>query len=328
MIALVAACRAREQTAVADRSHALNLPATTAWSAAIMPHDDYLYAAPVYLHLLGGLQARHWVLIGVCHACRRSGVRDRLIFDSFASWCVAGDTIPVATSLRADLQAALTPTEFSIDNTQHAAEHSLEALLPWLRTAVLDADIVPILVSGMSWPRMQQLADRLASALAATCRRRTWLPGRDIGILISADAVHYGCEAWGERGGYHPFGCDATGHVAARIQDITLAEATLAGPLTDQGLARFTALVWDPAHPAYPYRITWCGLYSIPFGLATAARLQADLELPVLHGHLLRYGDSLSDQRLQLSGTNLGVTAPNTVTHWVGYVALGYAPRK
>jgi hypothetical protein len=103
-----------------------------------------------------------------------------------------------------------------------------------------------------------------------------------------------------------------------------LAEATLAGPLSDDGLARFVRLVWDPEHPEYPYRITWCGLYSIPFGLATAARLQAALGEPPLEGHLLRYGDSLSEGRLSLPRTELGVTAPSSPAHWVGYAAVGY----
>jgi hypothetical protein len=97
--------------------------------------------------------------------------------------------------------------------------------------------------------------------------------------------------------------------------------------LDDGRATDFIHRVWDPEnpeYPAYPYRITWCGLYSIPFGLTTAANLQAMLGGPQLQGHFLRYGDSVSDGRLEVPGTKLGVTAPNTLAHWVGYPALVY----
>lgn len=328
MRALLAALAAREDSAVAARRAALGLAGDDAWVAAIVPHDDYVYAGPTAFHVLPGLRAKRWVLFGVCHACRRLGVRDRLLFDDAAAWRVGGEEAPVDAALRARLLARLGPDDAAVAADRHAAEHSLEALVPWLRAAVPDAAFVPILVPGMSWERLLALADRLATALAAECREEGWLPGRDLGLLISADAVHYGCEGWGTGGGYHPFGCDAAGHAAGVAQDVTLAQATLAGPLTDDGLVRFARLVWKPGDPQEPYLITWCGLYSIPCGLAVAARLQTALGGEPLVGHLLRYGDSVTDGRLPLAGTRLGVTAPASLAHWVGYPALGYLPRR
>lgn len=329
MAALLAAVRGREQAAVEARRADLGLAPGDAWVAAVMPHDDYLYAGPTCLHLLPGLKADRWLLFGVCHACRRLGVRDRLIFDESEAWSAGGVEMAVDRDLRARLLAALGPEAAGADAARHADEHSLEGLVPWLGAAAPDARIVPILVPGMEWPRLRELSSRLAAALAEVCRERGWVPGRDVGILVSADAVHYGCEGWGPGGGHAPFGCDEAGHAAAVARDATLAEATLAGPLTADGLADFVRLVWNPAHPDYPrepYRITWCGLYSIPFGLLAAADLQAALGLPPLLGHLLRYGDSVTDGRLEVAGTRLGVTAPNTLRHWVGYPALGYVP--
>lgn len=328
MRALLAALAAREDSAVAARRAALGLAVGDAWIAAIIPHDDYVYAGPTAFHVLPGLRAGRWLLFGVCHACRRLGVRDRLLFDDAAFWRVGGEDVPVEADLRARLLARLGPEDAVVAADRHAAEHSLEALVPWLRAAVPDAAFVPVLVPGMSWERLLALADRLAVALAEECRGEGWLPGRDLGLLISADAVHYGCEGWGAGGGYHPFGCDAAGHAAGVAQDVTLAQATLAGPLTDDGLERFARLVWKPGDPQEPYLITWCGLYAIPCGLAVAARLQAAVGGEPLTGHLLRYGDSVTDGRLPLAGTRLGVTAPATLAHWVGYPALGYLPRR
>jgi AmmeMemoRadiSam system protein B len=323
--AMLAASQASEAVAVTTRRAELGLSPDQPFPVAVMPHDDYLYAGRVDMHLLPGLQAPRWLLIGVCHACRRLGVRDRLLFDGYAAWRVAGERVPVDAELRAELLAALGPDLAGVDDERQAAEHSLEAMLPWLRSAVPEASFVPVLVPGMSWERLETVAERLAGALAGICRTHDWTPGRDLGILISADAVHYGCTGWGDRG-YAPFGCEAAGHAAGRAQDITLAEATLAGPLNLDGLHRFARLVWDPAHPEYPYHITWCGLYSIPCGLAVAARLQELLGLPPLEGYLLRYGDSLTDGLDGLADCGLGVTAPRSLTHWVGYAALGYVP--
>ena len=284
--------------------------------AAILPHDDYLYAGRTAVHALPWLQAPRWVVIGVCHACRRVGVRDKLLLDDSAVWNVAGRDFPVDTDLRADLAARLGDrAEVSVE--RQAVEHSVEALLPWLDAAVDEPRFVSVLVAGMELDTLRDAASATAVALAAICR-----------ILISADAVHYGCEGWGG-GGYAPFGCDTAGHAAGRAQDLTLADATLAGPLTDAGVGAFVRMVWDPTHPEYPdypYRITWCGLYSIPFGLTVAMRLQEEMDAAPLTGTLLRYGDSVSDGRLELPDTRLGVTAPNTLDHWVGYATVVYTP--
>lgn len=293
--------------------------------AAILPHDDYVYAGRTAVHGLPYLQAKRWVVFGVCHACRRVGVRDRLLLDDSRAWRVAGREYAVDVDLRAQLAARL-GDRAEVSAERQAQEHSIEALLPWLGAAVDEPLFVPVLVSGMEMDTLREFAAAMAVALAEICRERGWVPGRDLGILISADAVHYGCEGWGGSG-YAPFGCDEAGHAAGRAQDLTLAEATLAGPLTDGSVTAFTRLVWDPSHPdypAYPYRITWCGLYSIPFGLTVAARLQEATGGAPLAGTLLRYGDSVSDGRLELPGTRLGVTAPNTLGHWVGYATVVY----
>ena len=321
MAAVLAASLAAEGLA-ADRTA---LPCV----AAILPHDDYLYAGRTAVQALPWLQAPRWVVIGVCHACRRVGVRDKLLFDDSDIWSVAGRDFTVDTELRADLASRLGDrAEVAVE--RQAVEHSVEALLPWLDAAVDEPSFVSVLVAGMEPETLREMASATATALAAICRERGWIPGRDLGILISADAVHYGCEDWGG-GGYAPFGCDAAGHAAGRAQDLTLAQATLAGPLTDAGVDSFIRLVWDPTHPDYPdypYRITWCGLYSIPFGLTVAMRLQEELGAAPLAGALLRYGDSVSDGRLELPATRLGVTAPNKLEHWVGYATVVYTPTR
>jgi hypothetical protein len=73
------------------------------------------------------------------------------------------------------------------------------------------------------------------------------------------------------------------------------------------------------------YRITWCGRFSIPFGLAVASRLTESMESRALAGTLLDYGTSVSEASLDVSDLRgLGATAPSNLHHWVGYAAIGY----
>ena len=73
------------------------------------------------------------------------------------------------------------------------------------------------------------------------------------------------------------------------------------------------------------YLITWCGRFSIPFGLNVTSRLTDTLESRSLQGRLLDYGTSVSEASLDVEGLDgLGVTAPNNLHHFVGYAAIGY----
>jgi len=295
-----------------------------AWTAAILPHDDHLYTGPTVVHTLDGLQAKRWIILGVCHACRREGVRDQLIFEDTDAWHVGGETIRAATLLRHSLRRQLGDYAV-IDDNRHAAEHSIEALVPWLRQARPDAQFVPVLVPGMSRERMAEVAAAFGQALADICDDAELVPGVDIGLLISADAVHYGCEGWGDRH-YDPYGCDEAGHAAGIARDVEICIENLSGEVTPESAWGFADAVWDESDPGYPYKITWCGVYSIPFGLLAMDAWMDAAELAPLVGTLLRYGDSVGDGRVVVDGTGLGVTAANTLGHWVGYPALGYAP--
>ena len=76
----------------------------------------------------------------------------------------------------------------------HDSEHSLEALVYWLKHARPDVEIVPIIVPAARLDRLSTLASRLAGALAATMEARDLKLGRDVAIAISTDGVHYGTD--------------------------------------------------------------------------------------------------------------------------------------
>jgi len=83
----------------------------------------------------------------------------------------------------------------------------------------------------------------------------------------------------------------------------------------------FGKVVADDYHE---YRITWCGRFSIPFGLAALSLLVETQHGTQPEGYLLRYGTTLDPGRSDPGVEGLGVTAPASLHHWVGFAALGY----
>ena len=49
--------------------------------AAICPHDDYLYAGPVYLHVMREVRAPVIIMFGVSHHARHMGIEGKLVFE-------------------------------------------------------------------------------------------------------------------------------------------------------------------------------------------------------------------------------------------------------
>jgi AmmeMemoRadiSam system protein B len=202
-------------------------------------------------------------------------------------------------------------------------EHSIEALTHWLKYYNPDAEIIPICVPYMKWERTQELAKSLSTALAGKIKAEGWKAGSDYAILISNDSSHYGDQDWGGKN-YAPFGCGVKGYLEATGRDIKLAGDYLAGQLSLDKLHKlFTALV-DEKDP-YTYLITWCGRFSIPFGLSVLADVSESPGGQPFSGIFLSYGTSvalgLMDEGIE---PPLQTTAPSNLHHWVGYLAMGF----
>lgn len=294
---------------------------TGPWVGALSPHDDHIYAGRVYVHVIPGVQARVVVLVGVAHRAWKWNVSDRLIFDAFDAW--RGPYGPIRVSpVRDKIVEALEPDDYLVSNEFHAEEHSVEGLLPFLQYYNRGVEIVPVLVPYMDWERTDELARKLAAVLARIAGERGWILGEDLAILISVDCVHYGDEGWGGKD-YAPFGTDGRGYDLAVARECDLVETHLAGPLRPEKLEALLLRLVNP-EDVHEYRITWCGRFSVPFGLDCLYHLTQEMGLPVPEGVLLRYGTSVELGRLPLDEVGLGVTAPVSLHHWVGYAALGY----
>jgi AmmeMemoRadiSam system protein B len=258
----------------------------------------------------------------VFHKARAFDCRDKLVFDSFTAW--RGLRAPVKPSpLRDELIARLPAKDLVVDNNMQQVEHSVEAIVPWLQSYNPGVEIVSILVPYMQWNNVDRMSRDVSSALAAIMKEKKWVLGRDVAIIASSDAMHYGDADWG--GSNHAdFGTGPDGYVKAVERDHMLAETKLAGVVRRPALHEFLYTCVDSTD-VVQYKVTWCGRFSIPFVLDVASRLNETLTGHPLSGTLLDYGTSLSEVSLDLKAIpGLGATAPNNLHHWVGYAAIGY----
>jgi AmmeMemoRadiSam system protein B len=197
-------------------------------------------------------------------------------------------------------------------------------MIPFLQHFNRKASIVPVLVPYMPWERLEDLAQSMAQALAESMQERGLAPGKDVAILISSDSVHYGDEGWGGKS-FAEFGTDGAGYDKAVARDLNLVDDYLTGEVSPSKAKGFFRSVCAEDH--HEYRITWCGRFSIPFGLSTLHFLNAELGLPPAHGELLRYGTTLDPGRHDPGVSGLGVTAPANLHHWVGFASIGFMNR-
>ncbi len=307
---------------------AASLSEKTGWKedapliAAVCPHDDYYYAGRFYSLLLPHIRAKTVILFGVFHKARIFKMRDRLVFGSFRYW--HGPYGPVRVSpLRGEILQLLPKDDFVVDNDMQSAEHSVEAIVPFLQAYNKNVEIISILVPYMDWPTLDRLSGDVSRAVAEVIKKKKLKLGRDVAFICSTDAVHYGDAGWGGRN-FAPFGSGPDGHEQAAARDMQIIESCLLGRLTAGNLEKYLYTCVDSTDVSR-YLVTWCGRFSVPFGLKVAMETTSIIEKGVLTGTLLGYGTSVSEQSLDLELLpGMGPTAPNNFHHFVGYAAIGY----
>jgi MEMO1 family protein len=282
---------------------------------ALAPHDDYLYAGRVYRTVLPLVTAKTVIVIGVFHPYRKYRVRDRIVFDPYDAWRTPDGPVPVS-GIREELVAAMPKGDASVDAAAHDAEHSIEAEVFWLRHANPSVTIVPILAPATTFERVEEIAARLGDALAASMKKRGWKLGRDVAIVISADAVHYGPD-------FHqvPFGDGGIeAYTKAVARDREILTGPIAGPVSVEKIRTLYGTFVDPGDPD-TYRVSWCGRFSVPFGMLVLRQTAKALGVGDPVGMPLAYATSVGAPELRLRDVGLGDTAPANLYHFVGYPA-------
>ncbi len=318
---VVKLCREAEQQNLTANAQKYKLTPATNFIAGISPHDDYIYAGPVYIHLFPYIKAKRIIIFGVSHYARNWNVENTLVFDAFKQWRGPYGYVQVS-SVRHEILEKLPSSDYIISNPIEADEHSVEALIPWLQYFNRNVEIVSILAPYMRLGKLDSLASDLAAVLGEIIQKNNWQLGKDIAFLISNDCSHYGDQGWGGRN-FAPFGADCQGLQKGTERDRRIANETLCGILSTDKVNDFYSRVLDPTD-YLKYRIVWCGRYAIPFGTSTLVHLMHALQHKPLVGEYLRYGDSVELCELNVRHSGLGVTAPANLHHWVGYVAIGY----
>lgn len=297
----------------------INFP--NAWIAGILPHDDYIYAGQVYVHIMHNFKAKRVILFGVAHKAWKWKVENQLIFDNFKYWHGLYAPVPIS-NLREQILNSLPEDYYIVSNEYQSEEQSLEALIPFLQYYNRNVEIVSILVPYMNWERMDSLASSLSEVIGRMIRDNKWELGKDIGFLISTDCCHYGDQDWGGKN-YAPFGCDLLGYKKAIDREYDLIHNHLTGTTDPNRLNGLLYRLVDK-NDIHQYKITWCGRFSVPFGVDFLHRLTQYLKIQPLNGHLLRYDTSVSIGELPIREIGLGSTAPSNLHHWVGYCAMGF----
>lgn len=289
----------------------------------LSPHDDYLYAGRVYRRLLPAIVAKTVVIVGVLHKYRAfaaefEGREAPLIYDPRRAWRSPDGELALSP-LGKEALASLPTGEALASAEMEDAEHSVEAVAYWLRHSRPDLEILPLLVPKAPFPRLELLARELGAALSREMELRSLALGRDLVVLVSSDAVHYGADF-----GYAPFGPGGEAALAeARRVDRGLLSGPLSGPIgRGSALAFFEACV-DPER-LDAYRHTWCGRFALPFGLLLMAELAARAGREPPLGRALAYATTIDAPELPGRAFGLGTTAPANSSHFVGLPAALY----
>ena len=196
--------------------------------AGISPHDDYLYAGPVYYRLFKRIKAKEVVIFGVTHSSVRKALgdpREKLIFDNYADWIGPYKKVKIS-KLREYLKEKLDKKRYITNNEAHRLEHSIEGMVSFLQYFVRDVRITPIMVTGMKFETMDRIAGELALVIASYIKKNNFKIGEDIFFLISADANHYG-KAFDNI----PYGEDEKAHRLGTERDKKIADTFLGGEM-------------------------------------------------------------------------------------------------
>lgn len=294
----------------------------TIFKAVIAPHDDYTYAGYLYPLALQNIKAKTVILFGVAHKAKNFGLENQLIFDSYTHWSGPYGKIKVS-SLREEIIAQMPKAIYQVNDSMQKAEHSVEAEIPFLQYYNPKIEIISILVPYMSFATIDSLSGHLVKALAVVLQKNKLEWGKDVAIVISADAVHYGNEDWGGRD-FAFYGADSAGYKKAVEHEYEIMNTCFADGLNVPKIKSFTEFTVKKDNYK-EYNWTWCGRYSVPMGLLTAFHLSEELKMGTLQGKVLGYETSLSNKHILVKDLgSLGTTAISTIKHWVGYPAVGF----
>lgn len=297
------------------------LDGNTAFRMVICPHDDYTYAGFLYESILPHIKAKTVIIFGVAHKARKFNVEQKLVFDSFDEWEEPYGNLKIS-SLREEMMKNLPSQDYIVHDSLQQAEHSVEAIIPFLQYYNRNVQIISILIPAMNFDMMKKYAMDLAKDIHLIIRKNKLKWGEDIALVISNDAVHYGDEDWGGKN-YAMYGCSAEGYEKAVSHENEIISNSLLPPLDTASIHQFFNSTVQPENWR-EYKWPWCGRYSVPFGLLTGMYLSQLSGEKIPEGIKMGYSTSIAQKPLPVEDLIMGKTAIANLHHWVGYAAIGY----
>ncbi|MFC2134007.1 AmmeMemoRadiSam system protein B [Bacteroidota bacterium] len=288
--------------------------------AGIVPHDDFLYSGRISFPLFKLIKTKEVVIFGVTHGAVRRAVGDPqniLILDNFDQWTGPYGNINIS-SLREIVKRKLDSDYYIVNDNAQMLEHSIGSLLPYLQHYNPKIKITSIMVTKVSFDRMEEISDQLSKIISEYIASNDLEFGEDIFFLFSNDANHYGDDF-----NNSPYGIDAAAHKKATDNDRRIAKECFAGVINKDKIVKFTEELW-PELGKSDYPPLWCGRYPITFGLLTTTKVIQLLTSGSLTGQIFGYSDTFTEQVLPVKGTSMGITAPFSLKHWVGFLSVGF----
>ena len=282
------------------------------WIGAICPHDDFLYAGRSYRRALAGITAKTVVIVGTFHGWRKFE-HGWGVFDTYESWFAPDAPVRVSNLIKDVSNPFL--RMFRKENEPFDHEHSIEPIVAWLKHHNPEVEILPVLPPSDEFTPDILLhgAHSLGLVLAREMESRGLVLGRDVAVVISADAIHYGPDFHQQR-----YGDGQAGYERAVAEDLRILRTMLAGPVDAKRAFELLNVFVDPS-AADRYRWTWCGRYAIPFGFVLLGAMTG-----VARAWPLSYETSISGHPLEVDMPPLGFTAPASYDHFVGYPAVAF----
>lgn len=285
----------------------------------ICPHDDHLYAAPLYIESLKKIKAKNLILLGVAHRAKKWGIEGKLIFEDFDGFKTPKGFLEINKNLREYLLKNLKNEYFIVCRDCQAEEHSIEGILPFLEYFNPDAKILPVLVPYIDFEKIEEISRALSLIIFKYLKENKLKPVEDLQIIISSDAVHYGDQGWNGKN-YVPFGADLKGLQKGIKRDIKISKKYLSKKIKKEKLKKFLYILVEEKD-IKEYKIPWCGRFSITFGALFLKDL-TNLYGKNLYGCPIAYGTSIQIGQVLDKKNGLGTTAEANLHHWVGYLSL------
>ena len=145
--------------------------------AVVSPHAGYVYSGALAAETLASVVVPETVIIlGPNH--RGQGAPVAL---GTTPWNMPLGDVPIDREV-ADLILSHSP-QIKVDEMAHRYEHSLEVQVPFLQKLQEKLAIVPIVLSHISYPLCEEVANALAGAIRQS--------GKEILLVASSDMSHY-----------------------------------------------------------------------------------------------------------------------------------------